>query len=116
MAVMGTATTIPIFDPVFNTPELADDELVLVEEALAPAPPELADDDFVLAGDVLGPVGTCAELASACAEVVELGECIAELVAVGESEDTIELAIGMGLWPLTRWTAEKGNGSSEEGF
>ena len=107
---MGIATPMPIFDPVFNTPEL-----VLVEDALAPAPPELAD-GFVLVGDVLGPVGTCAELASAFAEVVELGECIVELVVVGESEDAIELAIGMGLWPLTRWTAEKGNGSSEEGF
>ena len=78
MAAMGTATPIPIFDPVFNPLELADDELVLV-------------------GDVLGRVGTCAELASACAEAVEVGECIAEVLVVEEVEEVIELAIGMGL-------------------
>ena len=78
MVAMGTATPMPIFDPVLNTPELADDELVLVEDALAL-------------------VGACAELTRAGAEVVEVGECMVELVVVGELEEAIELAIAMGL-------------------
>ena len=88
MAATGIAMPIPIFEPVLKAPELADDELVLVDDALAPVETcaGLADDDFVLVRDVLGPVG-------AWVEVVELGECIVELVVVGE----FELAIGMGL-------------------
>ena len=92
MAAMGIATPIPIFDPVFNAPELAEEEFVLVEDALAlvGACAELADDGFVLICDVLGPVGACAEL-------VELERGIVELVVVRGSEDAIDVAIGMGL-------------------
>ncbi|KAL8794580.1 MAG: hypothetical protein Q9195_002915 [Heterodermia aff. obscurata] len=95
---MGIATPIPIFDPVSNPPELADDELVLLADApvlagtcaeliLAPAPPELAVDVVVAVEDILGPVETC----------VELKERIVELMVDGGSEDAVELAIAMGL-------------------
>ena len=92
MAAMGTATPIPIFDPVFNAPELAEEECVLVEDALALVGvcAELADDGFVVVCDVIGPVGACAEL-------VELERCIVELVVVRGSEDAVEVATGMGL-------------------
>ena len=124
MAATGTATPIPIFDPVFNPPELADDELVLVEDVLAlvgscteladvicplgtcvelaDCIAELADDELVLVEDVLALVGSCTELADVICPLgtcVELADCIAEPVVVGgsEVEDAIEVAIGMGI-------------------
>ena len=90
----------PILEPVLKPPDPADEMLV-----------------FVGAGVALVLVRLLAEVDSACTGFDGVEEGIMELVEVREADDEdAGLATGIGLCPLTRWTAENGKGLSEVGF
>lgn len=90
----------PILEPVLKPPDPADEMLV-----------------FVGAGVALVLERLPAELGSACTGLDGVEEGTKELVEAREAdEEDAGLAIGIGVCPLTRWTAENGKGSSEVGF
>ena len=90
----------PILEPVLKPPDPADEVLVVVG-----------------AGVTLVLERLPAELDSACTGLEVVEEGMKELVeARGADEEDAGLAIGIGLCPLKRWTAENGKGLSEVGF